>query len=66
MYDYFLPLVGPNGLSIGRTHMPKFLRIGVHQSNVGLKWHYELADQLDNFTNANNALMTALDHHGQL
>jgi class 3 adenylate cyclase len=27
-------LVGPNGLSIGRTHMPKFLRIGVHQSNV--------------------------------
>jgi class 3 adenylate cyclase len=23
-----------NGLSIGRTHMPKFLRIGVHQSNV--------------------------------
>jgi class 3 adenylate cyclase len=34
MYDYVLPLVGPNGLSIGRTHMPKFLRIGVHQSNV--------------------------------
>ena len=26
--------VGPNGLSIGRTFMPKFLRIGVHQSNV--------------------------------
>ncbi len=34
MYDYVLPLVGPNGLSIGRTQMPKFLRIGVHQSNV--------------------------------
>jgi class 3 adenylate cyclase len=25
---------GSNGLSIGRAHMPKFLRIGVHQSNV--------------------------------
>jgi class 3 adenylate cyclase len=34
MYDYVLLLVGPNGLSIGGTHMPKFLRIGVHQSNV--------------------------------
>jgi class 3 adenylate cyclase len=34
MYDYVLPLIGPNGLSIGRTQMPKFLRIGVHQSNV--------------------------------
>jgi len=34
MYDYASPLVGPNGLSIGRVHMPKFLRIGVHQSNV--------------------------------
>jgi class 3 adenylate cyclase len=34
MYDYALPLVGPNGLSIGRTYMPKFLRIGLHQSNV--------------------------------
>jgi len=34
MYDYVLHSVGPNGLSIGRTHMPKFLRIGVHQSNV--------------------------------
>ncbi len=34
LYDYVLPLVGPNGLSIGRTQMPKFLRIGVHQSNV--------------------------------
>ena len=34
MYDYVLSSVGPNGLSIGRAHMPKFLRIGVHQSNV--------------------------------
>src|SRR5579863_5845997 len=34
MCDYDLLLVGSNGLSIGRTHMPKFLRIGVHQSNV--------------------------------
>jgi hypothetical protein len=34
MHDYVLALVGSNGLSIGRTHMPKFLRIGVHQSNV--------------------------------
>jgi class 3 adenylate cyclase len=32
MYDHILPLVG--GPSIGPTHMPKFLRIGVHQSNV--------------------------------
>jgi hypothetical protein len=34
MHDHILPLVGPNDLSIGHTHMPKFLRIGVHQSNV--------------------------------
>jgi class 3 adenylate cyclase len=34
LYDYPLPQVRPNGLSIGRTFMPKFLRIGVHQSNV--------------------------------
>src|SRR6516164_2195334 len=34
MYDNALRQVGPNGLSIGRTFMPKFLRIGVHQSNV--------------------------------
>src|ERR1700692_4508130 len=34
MYNYALPLVGPNGLSIGSMHMPKFLRVGVHQSNV--------------------------------
>jgi class 3 adenylate cyclase len=34
MYDYALALVGSNDPSIGRTHMPKFLRIGVHQSNV--------------------------------
>ena len=30
----FLLLVGSNGLSIGCAFMPKFLRIGVHQSNV--------------------------------
>src|SRR6201992_3381656 len=34
MYDYALRQVRSNGLSIGRTPMPKFLRIGVHQSNV--------------------------------
>src|SRR6202008_995419 len=34
MYDYALGQVRKNGLSIGRTLMPKFLRIGVHQSNV--------------------------------
>jgi class 3 adenylate cyclase len=34
MYDYALPEVSPNDLSIGRKSMPKFLRIGVHQSNV--------------------------------
>src|SRR6516164_10494135 len=34
MYDYVLPQVGQNGLSMGRTFMPKFLRVGVHQSNV--------------------------------
>jgi class 3 adenylate cyclase len=34
MCDYALPWVGPNSLLIGRTVMPKFLRIGVHQSNV--------------------------------
>jgi class 3 adenylate cyclase len=28
------PQVGPNRLSIGHRFMPKFLRIGVHQSNV--------------------------------
>ena len=32
----------------------------------GMKWAYELADQLENFTNANSALMTALEHHGEL
>jgi len=31
---HFLSLVSPSGPSIGHTHMPKFLRIGVHQSNV--------------------------------
>ena len=34
MVDYALAQVDPNGLSVGRTLMPKFLRIGVHQSNV--------------------------------
>jgi class 3 adenylate cyclase len=33
-HDYALHYVGPNGLSIGGMFMPKFLRIGVHQSNV--------------------------------
>jgi hypothetical protein len=33
-YDYALPQVGLNRLSIGRTFMPKFLRVGIHQSNV--------------------------------
>lgn len=32
----------------------------------GVKWQYELAGQLDNFTNANNALMKALEQHGRL
>jgi class 3 adenylate cyclase len=34
MYNYVLSSAGLNGLSIGCTFMPKFLRIGVHQSNV--------------------------------
>jgi class 3 adenylate cyclase len=34
MVGYALPNASPNGLSVGRTLMPKFLRIGVHQSNV--------------------------------
>ena len=34
MYDHILPLVGLSGLSIGSMHMPKFLRIGILQSNV--------------------------------
>ena len=34
MYDYLWRQVGPNITSIGRAFMPKFLRIGVHQSNV--------------------------------
>src|ERR1700744_3857098 len=34
MYPYVLPLPGSNGLSIGSTPMPKFLRIGILQSNV--------------------------------
>jgi class 3 adenylate cyclase len=34
MVDYALGQVGPHGPSVGRTLMPKYLRIGVHQSNV--------------------------------
>jgi len=34
MYNYVPSLVGSNGLSIGSMHMPKFLRVGVHPSNV--------------------------------
>ena len=34
MQDHILPLIDPNGFSIGCTRMPKFLRIGIHQSNV--------------------------------
>ena len=34
MVHHILPLPGPNGLSIGHTHMPNFLRVGLHQSNV--------------------------------
>ncbi len=34
MDDHILSLVSPSGLASGPTHMPKFLRIGVHQSNV--------------------------------
>jgi class 3 adenylate cyclase len=34
MDDYALLQVGPHGLLTGRTFMPKFLRIGIHQSNV--------------------------------
>jgi len=32
----------------------------------GVKWQYELAGQLENFTNANNLLMKVLEHHGKL
>ena len=34
MYDHIPSLGIRSGLSIGHRHMPKFLRIGVHQSNV--------------------------------
>jgi len=34
MYDYVLFQISPTGLSIVGTFMPKFLRIGLHQSNV--------------------------------
>lgn len=32
----------------------------------GVKWQYELAGQLENFTHANSLLMKTLEHHGQL
>jgi len=32
----------------------------------GVKWQYMLADQLGNFTSANNALMKVLERHGSL
>lgn len=32
----------------------------------GIKWNYGIADQLQNFTTANNVLMKLLEHHGQL
>ena len=32
----------------------------------GVKWQYKLAGQLENFTNANSALMKVLDRHGAL
>ncbi len=32
----------------------------------GLKWQYKLADQLENFTNANRVLIKVLERHGQL
>lgn len=32
----------------------------------GIKWQYQLAGQLTNFTNANNILMKALEQHGEL
>jgi len=34
MYDYAFTLGRPKRFLIGRTYMPKFLRIGLHQSNV--------------------------------
>ena len=32
----------------------------------GVKWAYDIRDQLDNFTNANNAIMAALETHENL
>lgn len=32
----------------------------------GVKWQYKLAGQLENFTNANSALMKILERHGEL
>jgi hypothetical protein len=45
-----------------------FIIILRYRNNLfhGVKWQYELAGQLDNFTNANNALMKALEQHGRL
>jgi hypothetical protein len=45
-----------------------FIVIFRYRNNLfhGTKWQYALAGQLENFANANAALMTALEHHGQL
>lgn len=45
-----------------------FIIILRYRNNLfhGMKWQYELAGQLDNFTSANNALMNALEQHGRL
>ena len=45
-----------------------FIVIFRYRNNLfhGMKWSYELAGQLENFTSANNALMTALENHGHL
>ncbi len=32
----------------------------------GVKWQYQLADQFDNFTNANSVLRRVLEQHGNL
>jgi len=32
----------------------------------GAKWAYGIAGQLDNFSNANEVLMAALDTHGEI
>jgi len=45
-----------------------FIIIMRYRNNLfhGLKWQYQLAGQLDNFSNANSALKKALEQHGQL